>query len=104
MTDVKEAKKLVKDLDSDKPDVIVKAAEVVLEEVEFRKDEPKVKKKPVDKTIYVNLSSVRPEVTFTGNGWCAVDIKMCYAAIVRKFKENLRELYRKEYKKNERRS
>ena len=59
----------------------------------------KVREKPVDKTIYVNLSSARPEVTFTGEGWCALDIKLSYAAIVRKFKENQRELYRKEYKK-----
>lgn len=89
MTEVKEAEKVVKDLASDKPEVAVKAAEIVLK---------KVGRKPEKKTITVNLSSVRPEVVFTGEAWCAVDIKLCYAAIVRKFKENQRELYRKEYK------
>ena len=90
MTDVKEAKKIVKDLASDKPVVAVKAAKAVIKVVGY--EEPK-------KSITVVLTPGLPEVTFTGNGWCAVDIKMCYAAIVRKFKENLRELYRKEYKK-----
>lgn len=89
MTSIKEAKKVVKDLASDKPKVAVKAAEVILE---------KVGGKPEKKTVTIDLSSIRPEVEFTGSGWCAVDIKLCYAAIVRKFKENQRELYRKEYK------
>lgn len=93
MTEVKEAKKIVKDLASDKPEVAVKAAEAVLKEVGFKKTKVEPKK-----SITVVLTPGLPEVTFTGNGWCAVDIKMCYAAIVRKFKENLRELYRKEYK------
>lgn len=91
---VKDAEKVVKDLKSDKPAEAVKAAEAVIKKVGF-----KLREKPVDKTIYVNLSTPRPEVRFTGKGWCAVDIKLSYAAIVRKFKENLRELYRKEYKK-----
>ena len=88
MLEAKEAEKIVKDLDSDKSSVAVKAAKIIL---------AKVQKEP--KTITVNLTSVRPEVTFTGEGWCAMDIKLSYAAIVRKFKENQRELYRKEYEK-----
>jgi len=96
MTDVAEAKKTVKDLESKKPAVAIKAAEKVIAEVDFKK--PKLSYKPKPKTIFVEMGVV-PEVTFTGEGWCAVDIKLAYAAIVRKFKENLRELYRKEYKK-----
>ena len=88
MAEVKEAKKIVKDLDSDKPGVAMKAAKIILTKVQKE-----------SKTLTVNLTSVRPEVTFTGEGWCAMDIKLSYAAIVRKFKENQRELYRKEYEK-----
>ena len=88
------AKETVKKLDSENPKVALKAAKAVIEEVGYKK----AKKEPM-KSITVVLTPGLPEVTFTGNGWCAVDIKLCYAAIVRKFKENLRELYRKEYKK-----
>lgn len=97
MIDMKEAKVVLKDLKSTDSAVAVKAAERVLEEVAPKVLKSKVSKEP--KTITVNLSSVRPEVTFTGDGWCAMDIKLSYAAIVRKFKENQRELYRKEYEK-----
>ena len=93
MTDVKEAKKIVKNLTSVEPKVATKAAKIILSEVKA-----KTQWKSEKKSIAVVLTPGLPEVTFTGNGWCAVDIKMCYAAIVRKFKENLRELYRKEYK------
>lgn len=87
-TNVKET---VKKLDSNKPKVAVKAAEKIMEDVGYKKTKFKMKIEP-KKTVTVDLSSIRPEVTFTGDGWCAVDIKMCYAAIVRKFKENQREI------------
>ena len=93
MTDVAEAKKTVEDLKSDKPAVAIKAAEKVIAEVDFKP------KKPERKTVLVEMTRGMPKVTFTGEGWCAVDIKLAYAAIVRKFRENQRELYRKEYKK-----
>ena len=85
--------------DVTKPAVATKAAEKIIAEVDFKKPVPKPKTKLKPKTIFVEMGVGVPEVTFTGEGWCAVDIKMAYAAIVRKFKENLRELYRKEYKK-----
>jgi len=56
-----------------------------------------VQKEPVIKTVTVELTIPRPKVTFTGEGWCAVDIKLTYASIVRSFREMQRELYRKEY-------
>lgn len=84
-------KEVVKDLASDKPVAAVKAAEKIMEDVGYKKTKFKMKIEP-KKTVTVDLSSIRPEVIFTGEGWCAVDIKMCYAAIVRKFKENQREI------------
>ena len=99
MTDVTEVKKLVKDLESKKPAVATKAAGKIIAEVDFRTDVPQPKIKPKPKTVFVELGVGAPKVTFTGKDWCAVDIKTAYAAIVRKFKEGMRELYRKEYKK-----
>ena len=58
-----------------------------------------VREEPVRKTVYVEMTVPRPKVTFTGEDWCAMDIKLAYAAIVRGFREMQRELYRKEYKK-----
>ena len=89
------AKKVVKDLDSKEPAVALKAAETVLEKVEVKQ----VQKEPVVKTVKVEMTVPRPKVTFTGEGWCAVDVKLAYAAVVRGFREMQRELYRKEYKK-----
>jgi len=94
MPAIVEAKKVVKDLNSDKPAVAVKAAEQVIKKAGFKQ----VRKEPVRKSVTVEMTAPRLQVTFTGEGWCAVDIKMAYAAIVRKFRENQRELYRKEYK------
>ena len=89
------AKKVVKDLNSEKPAVALKAAEVVLEKVKVKQ----VQKEPVVKTVKVEMTVPRPKVTFTGEGWCAVDVKLAYASVVRSFREMQRELYRKEYKK-----
>ena len=89
------AKKVVKDLDSKEPAVALKVAETVLKEVEVKQ----VQKEPVVKTVTVEMTAPRPKVTFTGEGWCAVDVKLAYAAVVRGFREMQRELYRKEYKK-----
>ena len=94
MPTIVEAEKVVKDLNSDKPAVAVKAAGQVLKKVGFKQ----VRKEPARKSITVEMIAPRPQVTFTGEGWCAVDIKMAYAAIKRGFREMQRELYRKEYK------
>lgn len=95
MTNVAEAKKTVKELRSGEPVVATKAAGKIIAEVGFKK----VQKKPEPKTILVEMTPTVPKVTFTGEGWCAMDIKLAHAAVVRKFRVNLRELYRKEYKK-----
>ncbi len=61
--------------------------------------EAKIQVQEEPKTIFVDMTPAKPEVKFTGEGWCAMDIKFAHAAIIRKFREMQRELYRKEYKK-----
>lgn len=72
--------------------------------VEVKKEpEPKIVKEvkvetPVlgeMKTILVDMSELRTEVTFTGTGWCIRDIKIAYMEIVRAFNIKIRGEYRK---------
>lgn len=65
--------------------------------VKPKKAKIQVQREP--KTITVIMTPAKPEVKFTGENWCAMDIKFAHAAVVRKFREMQRELYRKEYKK-----
>ena len=84
---VKEAEKIVKDLKSPVPSVAVKAAEKVLTNVEPVLGEMK--------TILVDMSELRTEVTFTETGWCIRDIKIAYMELVRAFNIKIRGEYRK---------
>ena len=74
-------------------------ATLVKLEVAKKEVKKQAQKEPVVKTVFVEMTVPRPKVTFTGEGWCAVDVKLAYASIVRSFREMQRELYRKEYKK-----
>ena len=59
----------------------------------------KAKEKPERKTILVEMVKSVPQVTFTGGLWTVVEIKLVNQAIIRAYKERMRELYRKGYKK-----
>lgn len=74
------------------------SATLVKLEVAKKVVKKQVQKEPVVKTVKVEMTVPKPKVTFTGEGWCAVDVKSAYASIVRGFREMQRELYRKEYK------
>ena len=74
-------------------------ASLVKLEVAKKEVKKQVQKEPAVKTVTVEMTVPRPKVTFTGENWCAVDVKLAYAAVVRGFREMQRELYRKEYKK-----
>ena len=99
MITTKETEKVAKDLHSTTPTVAIKAAEVVLEEVGPKELKKKVQKEPIDKTVFVDMTPTTPKVTFTGDLWCAMDVKRANNAIIKAFRVMLRELYRKEYKK-----
>ena len=96
MTDIVEAKKVIRDLKSDKPAVAVKAAEKILTEVDTKHFEKGLN---IKKTVFVDMSPTTPKVTFTGGLWSAMDIKLANKAVIHAFRKMLRELYRKEYKK-----
>lgn len=89
--EVVEAERVVNDLKSDKPAVALEAAKKVLTEVPF--------KQPEVKSVTIIIGLPRAKVTFTGDNWCAVDVKFAYSAMKRSFREMQRELYRKEYEK-----
>ena len=52
-----------------------------------------------EKKVTIDVSAIRPIVTFTGGLWTAMEIKVAYAAMKRGFREMQRDLYRKEYEK-----
>lgn len=47
------------------------------------------------KLIVIDMTNLRTEVTFTGEGWKILDIKLAYAAMVRGFRIKIRDEYRK---------
>ena len=75
---------------------LVKKPEVVTEVIK-----PKIiiQKQPEVKSVTITMTSTKPIVSFKGEGWCVMDIKMAYAALKRGFREMQREFYLKEYKK-----
>jgi len=74
-------------------------------DVEKKKEKPKVE--PVEdlvdkeddirepKLVVIDMTTLLTEVTFTGEGWKILDIKLAYAAMVRAFRIKIRDEYRK---------
>jgi len=88
---VKEVKKPVKPVP--KPVVVKKEPEIEIDDIEVPKVEvPKVEEM---KTILIDMSTLRTDVTFTGTGWCIRDIKIAYMAMVKGINIKIRDEYRK---------
>ena len=82
-----------KDVKKVEPKVVKKKEKSRVEPVEDLVDEEDDIREP--KLVVIDMSTLRTEVTFTGEGWKLLDIKLAYAAMVRAFRIKIRDEYRK---------
>lgn len=67
-----------------------------VEKLKEKHKEPPKKEKPGEKkTILVDMSTLRTKVTFTGEGWKPLDIKIANNEIIKAFRIKIRDEYRK---------
>jgi hypothetical protein len=61
-----------------------------VEKIKAKHTEPKG-----PKTVLIDMTTINTDVTFTGSGWKALDIKLATAALIRAFRIKIRDEYRK---------